>query len=195
MFVNFKFTQIAAWAIVLSGALANAQDTPSLGDLARQQRAKKEPSKAAQTKDSKPARVYTNEDLPQAASAVAPSAAAPSTAKDTNQAVNDKDTNQTNSSSSAGKGTKQSADDWKAEIENQKGQLASLQKQIDELNASILFAPSNCVEGCVQWNQHQQENQQEVERMRGQLEELKKNLEQMQESARSQGYGSSVWDP
>ncbi len=182
MSVNFKFSHVAAAAIFLIGAFAIAQDAPSLGDLARQERAKKDQSKATQVKDSKSTKVITNEELPQHGSTG--SAAAPLA----------NDVNQTNSASSAD-APKQSAEQWKSQIGDQKNQVASLQKQIDDLNGSIQFAPGNCVENCVQWNQKQQEKQQQVERMRGDLQEQKSHLEQMQESARSQGYGSSVWDP
>jgi len=47
----------------------------------------------------------------------------------------------------------------------------------------------------VEWNQHQTEKQQQVEQMKAQLEDKKKNLEEMQESARKQGYGTSIYDP
>ena len=68
-------------------------------------------------------------------------------------------------------------------------------KNIEKVNASIQFAPGNCVAGCVQWNEHQKQKQQEVERARAQLETQKKRLGSMQESARKQGYGSAVYDP
>ena len=70
-----------------------------------------------------------------------------------------------------------------------------MQRQIDEINESIHFAPGNCVENCAQWNERQQEKQRQVEGMQAQLEEQRKRLEEMQESARKQGYGSSVYDP
>jgi uncharacterized coiled-coil protein SlyX len=47
----------------------------------------------------------------------------------------------------------------------------------------------------VQWNERQKQKQQEVERMRSQLETQKKRLQSMQESARQQGYGGTVYDP
>ena len=87
------------------------------------------------------------------------------------------------------------AEQWKSQIQSQKNQIASLQTQIDQLNESIHFAPANCVENCVSWNERQKEKQQQVERMQAQLEEQKKRLDEMQESARKQGYGSSVYDP
>ena len=70
-----------------------------------------------------------------------------------------------------------------------------MQRNIDKVNGSIQFAPGNCVAGCVQWNERQKQKQQEVERARAQQETQKKRLESMQESARKQGYGSSVYNP
>jgi hypothetical protein len=182
MVVNLKFGYVAASAVFLIGTFASAQDTPSLGDLARQQRAKKDQSKAAPSKDAKSTKVITNEELPEHP----PAAAAGPTARNMNQA---------NSMPSGPDAGNLPAEQWKSQIEGAKNQIASMQKQIDDLNSSIQFAPGNCVENCVQWNQHQQEKQQQVERMRAVLEQQKTRLEQMQESARSQGYGSSVWDP
>jgi hypothetical protein len=84
---------------------------------------------------------------------------------------------------------------WTNQILAQKSSIASLKSGIDQLSASIQYAPGNCVEGCVEWNQHQQEKQQQVDSMKAQLEEMQKQLEEMQEAARKQGYGSSVYDP
>jgi predicted ribosome quality control (RQC) complex YloA/Tae2 family protein len=47
----------------------------------------------------------------------------------------------------------------------------------------------------VQWNERQKEKQQQVERLKSQLEDQQKRLEDMQEQARKQGYGTSVYDP
>jgi tetrahydromethanopterin S-methyltransferase subunit G len=88
-----------------------------------------------------------------------------------------------------------SAEHWKSQILAQEDQIASLQRQVDEINESIRFAPANCVANCVGWNERQREKQQRVERMQAQLEEQKRRLDDMQESARKQGYGSSVYDP
>jgi molecular chaperone GrpE (heat shock protein) len=51
------------------------------------------------------------------------------------------------------------------------------------------------VRNCVQYNEHQVEKQDEVQRMQAELEQQKKRLEDMQEAARKQGYGNSVWEP
>jgi hypothetical protein len=90
---------------------------------------------------------------------------------------------------------KLSADEWRSKILTHKSAVNSLQSNVDELSKSIQFAPGNCVSGCVEWNEHQKQKQQEVEQMRGQLETAKKQLEEMQDAARHQGYGSSVYEP
>ena len=41
----------------------------------------------------------------------------------------------------------------------------------------------------------QQQKQQEVDTMKAQCEEQQKALEEMQEAARKEGFGSSVYDP
>jgi hypothetical protein len=169
-----------AAAISPVGGTGYAQDSPSLGELARQQRQEKEQSKLLLGKDSKAPKVITNEELPEnTGSASTPAAThgerpSPPTSSD---------------------GAKQPAESWKSQILGQKTQIASLLAQIDHLNESIRFAPGNCVANCVAWNERQREKQQQVERMRAQLEDEQKRLIEMQESARKQGYGSSVYDP
>ena len=157
----------------------SAQDAPSLGDLARQQRQQKDQSKAAADKNLKSAKVITNEEIPEH-----PEAAAhwnrgrqPAPASD-----------------SAGE-NKIPAAQWKSQIITLKNQIASVQGQVDQINESIRFAPANCAANCVGWNERQREKQQQVERMQAQLEDQKRRLEDMQDSARKQGYGSSVYDP
>ncbi len=170
---------LAAVSWLFAGA-AKSQDSPSLGDLARQQRQQKEQSKAAPGKDAKASKVITNEEI----HAHAGVAAAPA-------AIGDEPSTAAASSNEP----KQPAEHWKSQILAQRSQIAALQKQIDEINQSIQFAPANCVANCVEWNQRQQEKQQQVERMQAQLEDQQKRLEGMQDSARKQGYGSSVYDP
>lgn len=89
----------------------------------------------------------------------------------------------------------QSADQWRSQIQALKNNIASLQQQIGELSDSIQYAGGNCVSGCVEWNQRQQEKQQQVESMKAQLELRQKALDDAQDSARRDGYGSSVYDP
>ena len=171
---------LGAAAFFFAGT-AYAQDPPSLGDLARQQKLEKNRSKTAQSKDAKASKVITNEELP--GHAMPPQVLAASGEE------------RGDSMPGSSNEPKQPAEHWKSQIQAQKSQIASLQKQIDEINESIRFAPANCVGRCVQWNERQQEKQQQVERMQAQLDEQKKRLEELQESARKQGYGSSVYDP
>jgi hypothetical protein len=171
---------VFAVAACLCTGGAKGQDSPPLGDLARQQRQQKEQSKTAQGKDAKASKVITNEEIPEHGNASAPAGSS--------QAI------QSSTSESSG-GTKQQAEHVKSQILAQKTQIATLQGQVDELNESIRFAPANCVENCVGWNERQREKQQRAERMQSQLEEEKRRLEDMQDSARKQGFGSSVYDP
>jgi hypothetical protein len=89
---------------------------------------------------------------------------------------------------------KLSAEDWSAQIKAQKDRVESIKRDIDSLNATIQFAPGNCVSGCVEWNERQKQKQDQVETMKSQLQQEQQRLEEMQEQARQQGYGSSVYD-
>jgi hypothetical protein len=174
------FLSLAA-AVSLSAGSAHAQDSPSLGDLARQQRQQKEQSKTAPGKDAKANKVITNEEIPEHAGPAPVSAAGSQEHPASMPAPSN--------------GPKQSEEHWKSQILGQKNQIATLQRQVDEISESIRFAPANCVANCVGWNERQREKQQRVERMQAQLEEEKRRLEEMQDAARKQGYGSSVYDP
>ena len=160
--------------------VAWAQDSPSLGDLARQQRQQKEQSKAAPGKDPKTSKIITNEEMP---SRMEP------------QSVRAVSRGNYDALPAAQNEPKQPAEHWKSQIIAQKNQIATLQRQVDELSESIRFAPANCAANCVGWNERQREKQQRVESMQSQLEEEKRRLEDLQDSARKQGYGSSVYDP
>src|SRR5579862_6453020 len=171
-------------------ATGYAQDQPSLGDVARQARQKKQQAKDAQSGDpqakpasTKPARVITEDEMPEQ-----------TTSEMTSSASETKDHADSDSATPASQG-KLSADEWKSKIQAQKSVVDSLQKNMDELNKSIQFAPGNCVAGCVEWNEHQKQKQQEVEQMKGQLDTAQKKLSEMQDAARQQGYGSAVYEP
>ena len=178
MNTRFRVFLLFALAVFLACVPAYTQDSPSLGDLARQQRQQKEQVKATSGQDAKAPKVITNEEIPERAESVAlpERGSRESGVPATNEA-------------------KQPAEHWKSQIVAQKNQVASLQGQIDELSESIRFAPANCVANCVGWNERQREKQQQVERMQAQLEDMKKRLDETQEAARKQGYGSSVYDP
>lgn len=181
---NFFFPLAAA--ISLAIVTCHAQDSPPLGDVARQQRqnqqAKVDPGKTARS-----AKVVTNDEIPEHA--------APPVASAARDEVNPSAASSRNREKRSDDGNKSSPEHWKSQILAQKNQIASLQIQVDEISESIRFAPANCVANCVGWNERQREKQQRVERMQTQLEQEKTRLDDMQESARKQGYGSSIYDP
>jgi predicted RNase H-like nuclease (RuvC/YqgF family) len=162
------------------------QDSPSLGDVARQARQQKQDKDSPNNKDgnaAKASKVITNEEISSGSHTPAEVSNSPSSAVNAPE------------SPSGLPPAKQSAESWKSQILAQKQSIGALQAEISKLNDSIQYAPSNCVSGCVQWNERQQQKQQEVERMHSQLDTLNQHLQEMQEAARQQGYGSSVYDP
>ena len=161
------------------GAAANAQDSESLGEVARQQRLQKEQSATAPGKDAVASKVITNEEVPE----------------HTEEEPGVKNAKGELLRAPASKGAKQTAEFWKSRIQAQKGQIVSLQRRMDEINSSIRFSSFDCGPNCVMRNERQRSKQQQAEQMQGQLEQQKKRLEEMQDAARKQGYGSSVYDP
>jgi hypothetical protein len=181
-----------------------AQDPPppaptlSLGEIARQVKLKKQ-QREAQLKakeaanhavqapeetaapPAKTAHLVTNDDAPERATVTPVSAHSVST---------------TPAEPQADTGDHQAkAENWKSQIVAQKGALASLEQEIKSLSDSIHYAGGNCIANCAEWNERQQQKQQEVDTMKAQLEEQRKALEEMQETARKEGFGSSVYDP
>lgn len=213
---------VPAFVFVLTLAV-RAQDEPSLGDVARQTRQQKQ-QKDAETKpaatdvqnnvaqSSGPQKSETNSDAQKEAQnkdAAKDPSANPPTPK-TPHVITNEDiaspfgtTPQTagahasnaKPSAEGSENGKIPAETWRAQIQAQKNAIASLQAEITQLNDSIQFAPGNCVSGCVEWNERQKQKQDQVAAMKVQLEQLQQHLEEMQEGARQQGYGSSVYDP
>jgi pentapeptide MXKDX repeat protein len=208
-------------AVFLAPSAYAQDDSQSLGDAARQARLQKQqkdapakdasapssdtPNKDAQTKagqskdasssdatakDAPPPkahRVITNEELP---SHVGPSWTSATTPQTSNSSSENNSAEQPISANANA-----NAEQWKSQIQTQKSTIASLESQIATLNDSIHYAGGNCVSNCVQWNERQKEKQDQVETMKGQLEQEQKHLEDLQESARKQGFGSSVYEP
>jgi hypothetical protein len=188
---------IAITAItMLCGIVAQAQESQSLGDVARQVRLQKQQKEAqskpntgaqsgavSQTSDSKDARAITNENMYQQTASIA--ASKPKHDRDEDKQVDPSDP------------AKQSdhAEEIKAAIQSQKSAIASAKQEMESLSNSIHYAGGSCIANCAQWNERQKEKQDEVERMKTQIEEQQTRLEEMQESARKQGFGSSVYEP
>lgn len=162
-----------------------AQDSQSLGDVARQARKQKQPPQANSEKSavgqnagpSKSSHVFTNDEIPEKPSSSNPDSPAPANPDVSKSTI-----------------SKHPAEYWKVQILRVKNSIATLQKNIDGVNGSIHFIDAN-YENHVLWNERQREKQQQVELMKSQLTQFQKLLDDMQEAARSQGYGSSVYDP
>jgi hypothetical protein len=192
--------------VFLCALASQAQDdAPSLGDAARQARLQKQQKEAQAAKDSttkdaqpqdvqgkdaatkntespKPSKkVITNDEIPEH---IGPT----STLKPVSQP-------QGVTYSQPASNNQAAAERWKAQILQMKTYIASMETQISNLEQSVHYAGGNCISGCVQWNERQQQKQEQAEVMKQQLEQQKKQLEQMQEMARRQGFGSSVYDP
>jgi len=169
--------------------LGSAQDTQSLGDVARHAREQKqaEPPQEASAnaqddpvieKHPKASHVVTNDEIPEQ-----PESAVPNVQNHGSEPplANYKE-------------GKRSAEYWKSQILQVKRAMASLQRNIDSLNHSIHFAGGN-YEKNVGWNNRQRQKLQQEENLKSQLNQLHKRLEDMQEAARRQGYGNAVCDP
>jgi len=173
---------------------------PSLGEIARQLKLKKQqkeaqlkPAKDATSQEvqasdataaappAKTARLVTNDDAPEPATV---------TPVSTHPMDSDKPDSRAGNSDQQAK-----AATWKSQILAQKNAITGLEQDIKSLGDSIHYAGANCVANCTQWNEKQQQKQQEVDTLKAQLEEARKQLEEMQEAARKEGFGSSVYDP
>jgi hypothetical protein len=196
-------TLICAAAVTLLSSLrATGQDSPSLGDVARQTRLQKQkdaqgtvPSSSVPSvkngpaniedpairKDPKPIkRIITNDEIPEH---VGPTSTRP---------INDPAVSYPQPYRYSGKVP---AEQWQSQIQALKNQMAGLQQSIGTLAASIQYSGNDCVVNCVQWNERQKQKQEQLETMKAQLEQEQKTLEDMQDAARKQGYGTSVYDP
>lgn len=171
------FVRLTVLGFLLT-TVVRAQDASSLGDLARQQRQQRD--QAASQNSSKEPKVITNEEIPEHTEDEGPAA---NRGKDGTPAA------------ARSKTPKQTAEYWKSRIQAQKSQISALQQRMAEINSSIRFSSFNCGANCAVRDERQRSKQQQVEQIQSQIEQQKKRLEEMQESARKQGYGSSVYDP
>jgi hypothetical protein len=192
---------LSCCALSWAAAACAQDDSPSLGEVARQTRQQKQQKDAQAAKESQspatsndgaqanetagnaqtpkpPKKVITNDEIPEhfgptrSADPVTAPVASPQKS-----------------------GEQAGADNVKSQIVQIKDNIASLQSQIADLEQSIHYTGNNCAYGCAQWNENQQKKQQQVETMKQQLAQQQESLEHVQEMARKQGYGSSVYDP
>jgi len=86
------------------------------------------------------------------------------------------------------------AEEWKALVLSQKNAIAGIQRDIDRLSKSIQY-PETCLADCAQRNEREMEKMTRLDALKTQLEQQQKRMEDLQEAARKQGFGSSVYDP
>ena len=179
---------VVASTLVCASA-AHAQDSPSLGDAARQARLQKQRKNAksndapANTNGAQPAKtpkkVVTNDDIPEHVGSTLTSAHTPRTpgymppSSGPQPAV---------------------ADQLKSMIQAQKAGIASLQRNIDNLTQSLEH-PETCLNDCAQRDESQRQKAVQLEAMKVQLDQQQKRLEDVQELIRKQGFGTAVYDP
>ena len=184
-----KLIFVLGAGVLLSAWIMQAQDSPSLGDLARKTRQQKQqqdsqaaatPARGTSANNSqgpqpKAAHVYTNDEIPESTPDLNPAPRQPGIRENY-------------------KGGKLSAEQWKSVIRQLKSSMASIQRQIDSIQSTIRFAGGN-YENHVAYNNRQREKEQQVENLKSQLSQQQKRLEDLQEAARRQGYSSVVYDP
>jgi hypothetical protein len=187
-----RFILALAAAVSLCTGPALAQDAPSLGDIARQARQQKQQqansnsdtssagpqNTADDPQTAKPSKVITNDEIPEHPSRV------PSNAQK----------RPSSSTTVAGKEVKRPPEYWKAQVQQLKNSMATLQRRIDVLNGSLHAALTNSNDQPV-WNLREKEKERQLAELQAQMSDLQRLLEDTQESARRQGYGSSVYDP
>jgi hypothetical protein len=157
-----------------------SSNTPSLGDLARQQKQKQQDAKE---KGVKPKKVVTDEDMPEHAP------------DSTSEGSTNDDSPHPDEEATPASVVSRNGDQTKAAILQHKNAIADLKAIIEKAQASIHFVEANAYRNGVEYNKIQAQRQQEVERAQNQLTEMQKNLEKMQEDARRAGLASAVWDP
>lgn len=184
-----RFLLLAVVSSFLCGLPSFCQDSQSLADAARQARLQKQKSVDAQTLPtsetdspaSKTPRVITNDEIPEHVDSSI-------TSGRTSYAQERVRTSEDYGNQ------KLSAEQWKSKIQAQKSSIASLQREIAAVTASIHF-PEHCLRNCVARNERQIQKENHVDEMKAQLAEQQKRLEDLQESARKQGFGNSVYEP
>jgi hypothetical protein len=206
---------LATFSVVMLACVlaAHAQDSQSLGDAARQARLQKQQRGAEAGKDktaaARPSPVLAPANTP-TASKDAQGDATPQPPKAGKKVITNDEipehvgptVQRPNAYQNPGNNYPQPnypdqstpADYWKNQIITLKNNILAMQDSIKSLENSIRYA-ANCVSNCVQWNERQQQKQAQVESMKSALDQQQRYLEQMQETARRQGFGSSVYDP
>lgn len=173
-------------AVLAISTMPMVSHAQSLGEIARQQRESKS-HKADSQSTSMPKKLYTDEDL---AKSKSEDASAP--------AVQD---NSSAKSSTGSKATKEknpptmSADQWRAKIQKKKDLIAAIAERIDAIQASVNYVQNNrnLYTNAPEYNEHQHQKELAAQQLKAQLEQQKTELSDLQEQARQQGFGNSVY--
>lgn len=164
--------------LVLAGnALFAGARAQSIADIARKEREKKQ----QQPRTGATPVIYNNENLATGKPVQPVSAATP-----TPSPAGSPSTTETK--------TKASAGEWAAKIRQQKQVVNTLQDQVTRLQESIRYVEANAYTNGVQYNEAQRKKQEEVDKLQQRLTGEKQKLADMQEAARKDGYGNSVYD-
>jgi hypothetical protein len=182
-----------AAAVLLCTGPALAQDAESLGDVARQARQQKQQQANSNPGTSsadpqntvpnasdppKPSNVITNDEIPE----------------HTPRVPSNVQKRPSGSTTAASKEVKRPPEYWKAQVQQLKNSMASLQRRIDVLNGSLHAVLTNSHDQPV-WNLREKEKERQLAELQAQMSDLQRRLDDTQEAARRQGYGSSVYDP
>ena len=168
-----------------------AQDQQSLGDIARELKAKQNTDSLASTSSTSSSstaspKIITNKDLPHDGNGVTTSPPPQPTPVEKGKGAAQYEARQRQAD--------QRAAQWRRQILAQKTRMASLQSRIEMLNASI-----RAENGGAQFsgpNGHGQARQMlQVVNLQQQLDVQRIKLDQMQESARRAGMQAAVYDP
>jgi len=173
-------------AVLAISTLPMASHAQSLGEIARQQRESKN-HKADSQSAAMPKKVYGDEDIAKSKSEDAAAPAAPD--------------NSSSKSSTGSKDTKEknpptmSADQWRAKIQKKKDLIAAMQERIDALEASVNYVQNNrnLYTNAPEYNEHQHQKELAAQQLKAELEQQKTELSDLQEQARQQGFGNSVY--
>ena len=175
-------SSLALLSAVVSVMLAQSVCAQSLGDIARQQREKKQ---QATTTD----KVLTNDD-------VSASDHSADTALGDSQK---KKTAKQKSSATAEQPDKDghpSAEELKASIQDKKHAIAEIQDEIAKLQSTVNYVQNNrnIYTNAPEYNDAQKRKEQEVNRLKGVLQEQQDEVKDLQDTARKAGYGSAIYD-
>jgi len=163
---------VVALCVLLT--FAGSAYSQSLGEVARRTRQKEK----TRTKTAK--KVITNEEIPESPNPTQATVEAEARAE---------------SGTSSGAAAPQTAREWRSAILMQKDRVETMQAHINKVNASIHFVDANAYVNAAEYNLYQIKKQQEVKHMQTELDEEQKKLVQLQEAARKEGMGTSVYEP